>query len=731
MVHLACDNGGPPLALSDDAAMLSIHLEEVVGSAGRPMPVMSVDGTLLSRARVAALVALLEGFAELVQHFPADQKVKLRTNGIDHCETCGMVDRGVALLDKFSVNDSALIAQLLGDLRYLDCPLPTTVLAARFAALLRGYDVPTLWSMLNAPNDLSDEEQAKALSEPLFRPVPAEEVPSWEAPGPPSLARSVSISMDGGIPDELSIRTCLTWCDAKTLRSLKAVSSAWRRRARRELGDGHSDWRRAPLWSPSAAAAAHVAALGGLKHQIVAALRELQLVDAAVDLPAHVAAILPLLADGDEDVREAALQTMGKLEAPTLAPHVAAILPLLADRDEDVRQAALQTMGKLEAPTLASHVAAILPLLADGSWGVRQAALQTLGKLEAPTLASHTAAILPLLADGDGDVRQAALQTLGKLEVPTLAPHVAAILLLLADGGLGVRQDVLQTLGKLEAPTLALHVAAILPLLAHEDRHVRQAVLETLGKLEAPTLAPHVAAILPLLADGEWGVRQAALQTLGKLEAPTLAPHVAAILLLLADGEWGVWQAVLETLGKLEAPTLALHVAAILPLLAHEDRHVRQAVLETLGKLEAPTLAPHVAAILPLLADGEWGVRQAVLQTLGKLEAPTLASHVAAILPLLADEDEDVSRAAMKMLRRSGWGGVLQMSWHARGLTMALAGYLLVGPFPAMGLGLGAHFGLSLLPTLSARKRRHDDESQQQSSHKRARVHAAGKWGSG
>ena len=391
MVHLACDNGGPPLALSDDAAMLSIHLEEVVGSAGRPMPVMSVDGTLLSRARVAALVALLEGFAELVQHFPADQKVKLRTNGIDHCETCGMVDRGVALLDKFSVNDSALIAQLLGDLRYLDCPLPTTVLAARFAALLRGYDVPTLWSMLNAPNDLSDEEQAKALSEPLFRPVPAEEVPSWEAPGPPSLARSVSISMDGGIPDELSIRTCLTWCDAKTLRSLKAVSSAWRRRARRELGDGHSDWRRAPLWSPSAAAAAHVAALGGLKHQIVAALRELQLVDAAVDLPAHVAAILPLL----------------------------------------------------------------------------------------------------------------------------------------------------------------------------------------------------------------------------------------------------------------------------------------------------------------------------------------------------ADEDEDVSRAAMKMLRRSGWGGVLQMSWHARGLTMALAGYLLVGPFPAMGLGLGAHFGLSLLPTLSARKRRHDDESQQQSSHKRARVHAAGKWGSG
>jgi len=59
-------------------------------------------------------------------------------------------------------------------------------------------------------------------------------------------------------------------------------------------------------------------------------------------------------------VRTAAVSTLGKLDAATLAQHAPAIVARLADSDSNVRTAAVSTLGKLDAATLAQHAPALL-----------------------------------------------------------------------------------------------------------------------------------------------------------------------------------------------------------------------------------------------------------------------------------------------------------------------------------------------------------------------------------
>ena len=77
--------------------------------------------------------------------------------------------------------------------------------------------------------DLSPEEEAAALAEPLFVAEPAPSSSSSAAPTAPS--RGLSQLLE----NEDAIDACLLWCDDQTLRTLKGVSAAWRGRARRTL----------------------------------------------------------------------------------------------------------------------------------------------------------------------------------------------------------------------------------------------------------------------------------------------------------------------------------------------------------------------------------------------------------------------------------------------------------------------------------------------------------------
>ena len=214
--------------------------------------------------------------------------------------------------------------------------------------------------MRGGVSKLSAEDKESALDEPLFTPAPPVSGAAVDAQ-PPSLRRSVSFAMDDGDQYEGNMMGCLTFCDARTLRELKAVSVAYRRRARQTLGDATSPWRKHPVWSTSARGdelAARVAhATASRRGDALRAMGDD--LDRAVELPAYAARVVAKLTDVDRNVRCVAVKTLGRLEPAVLAQHAAAVVAKLRDWDKDVRLAAVRTLGKLEPAMLSQYRASI------------------------------------------------------------------------------------------------------------------------------------------------------------------------------------------------------------------------------------------------------------------------------------------------------------------------------------------------------------------------------------
>ena len=111
---------------------------------------------------------------------------------------------------------------------------------------LAGKSVEELRTNLGAEDDMSEAEKAAALAEPAFAPPPPWHAEHFTVEGQPRLQRGVSFLAPAEVLWE-----ALQEADSTTLCRLKAVSVAWRARARREL------WRRLyarlgwhELWGP-------------------------------------------------------------------------------------------------------------------------------------------------------------------------------------------------------------------------------------------------------------------------------------------------------------------------------------------------------------------------------------------------------------------------------------------------------------------------------------------------
>jgi len=479
--------------LSEPAARLSVFVQYALDDVADGAPVL----VELGAASLARVVALLERTVAVVEVAPEERtQAELRMQGLP---------RGATLDDDLRVAaeaalDAALgvvslldVSVLLRDLERVDAPLPMTMLAERFARLLRGRPAAALRGLLGVADGdfLSAAEMSAVLAEPLCAPAAAAAAPAAAPalPEPPPLARSVSLAMGESGQDFVSTaRPCLERCDARTLRELKAVSAAWQRRAREVLCDAASAWRRQPIWSPSAEGRALAARLGGgsARERREVLRRMGRQLDRVVDLPGHALAVVSLLEDSDAFVRTSAVETLGKLEPAALAQHGAALVARLEHSKWVVRKVAVKTLGKLEPAALAQHGAALAARLEDSDVGVSHAAVETLGKLEPAALAQHGAALAARLADSVWKVRQAAVETLGKLDLAALAQHGAALVARLEDSNEYVRQAVVQTLGTLEPAVLAQHEQAIAKAAEEdEDGDVRGAAAELLAELRA------------------------------------------------------------------------------------------------------------------------------------------------------------------------------------------------------------------------------------------------------
>ena len=139
-----------------------------------------------------------------------------------------------------------LIAVMVGA-NCLDAPGAFSAAARELnTRFLAGKSVEELRTNLGAENDLSEAEQAAALAEPAVTPPPPWQAEHLTVKGQPRLQRGVSLLA----PDQV-LWEALQEADSTTLCRLKAVSVAWRARARRELWRRLYDrlgWRE--LWGP-------------------------------------------------------------------------------------------------------------------------------------------------------------------------------------------------------------------------------------------------------------------------------------------------------------------------------------------------------------------------------------------------------------------------------------------------------------------------------------------------
>ena len=142
-------------------------------------------------------------------------------------DACNDEDSGFSRMASHSLEE--LFAVMVAA-NYLDAPGAFSAAARQLnIRFLAGKTVEELRTSLGAEDDMSQAEQAAALAEPAFTPQPQEPAEESTA-GPPCPQRDVSLLAG---PDVLE--AMLQQADAAALCQLKAVSVAWRTRARREL----------------------------------------------------------------------------------------------------------------------------------------------------------------------------------------------------------------------------------------------------------------------------------------------------------------------------------------------------------------------------------------------------------------------------------------------------------------------------------------------------------------
>ena len=140
-------------------------------------------------------------------------------------DACNHADGGFSRMSSHSSEE--LVAVMVGA-NYLDAPGAFSAAARQFnIRFLAGKSVEELRTNLGAEDcDMSEAEQAAALAEPAFTPPPQEPA-EQSAAGPP---RGVFLLAGSDV-----LEAALEEADAAALRLLKAVSVAWRTRARRAL----------------------------------------------------------------------------------------------------------------------------------------------------------------------------------------------------------------------------------------------------------------------------------------------------------------------------------------------------------------------------------------------------------------------------------------------------------------------------------------------------------------
>ena len=277
---------------------------------------------------------------------------------------------------------------------------------------------------------------------------------------------------------------------------------------------------------------------------------------------AAVAALARLLrSDASEDVRVAAAEALGRMEAKAGVP---ALGDALGDQSAKVRNTAAWALGQIEDRT---SVPALARALSDRDDGVRETAVWALGQIEGPDAVVALAAALA--RDATVAVRRTAAWALGQIGDKSAVGPLGTALRGERDGE--VRRTVAWALGQIGDGAA---VPALSTGLSDPVEDVRLTCAWALGQI-GPRGAPE--ALLRALGHDTPAVREKAAWALGQIGDDAAVPALAAAV---ADSSVGVRRTALWALGQLDSGAAR---TAIMGALRSDDPELRAAAARALG----------------------------------------------------------------------------------------------------------------------------------------------------
>jgi HEAT repeat protein len=328
-----------------------------------------------------------------------------------------------------------------------------------------------------------------------------------------------------------------------------------------------------------------------------------------------------------EKRREAA-EALGRLRHK---PATARLIRALADSNGDVRIAAADALGALEA------VEAVEPLArtagGGGEWPQRKAAMVALGRIATTNAVPH---LTRGLSDGNAAVAIAAAMGLanagerGAASLVAGAAHPSATARRAAALGLANRRT-------------DAAAAVLRQLLSDPDVGVRLETMEILHRRRDPAAT---AAFLALLDDHEEMVRERAAARL----VESVGPGDSRLEKAVEEGTAPARRALLRVLVRSRDPAA---MPALLMGYADADATVRRIPAQLLeDRLAGPALT---GALVGALRHGDARVRR---QAVTLLEPRANAGLVEAVLPLMEEADPESRLVAARIVQKHGGEGM-------------------------------------------------------------------------
>lgn len=193
-----------------------------------------------------------------------------------------------------------------------------------------------------------------------------------------------------------------------------------------------------------------------------------------------------------------------KPESADLDARRQALIRLLKDENEEVRQMAASALERLDGM---SNLPVILQHYKKGEKTMRLRSIYALGKLG--TDECMPALIHALDNDTEEDIRAAAIRVLAEIKDPKTLP---ALIMRLSDPSTTIQTMVAEALGNFRHKNLAQHLT---PLLKRENKYLVMAALQSLGKINA---SEAVEGIIQLLDHPDPDVRKTAAKVLGEIQ---------------------------------------------------------------------------------------------------------------------------------------------------------------------------------------------------------------------